>query len=529
MRCNYKKIVILVVIILMFTNSIFGSVVSDNDGSAFITKAEFDSLKNSFQSQIDSFNVNIDNKIDNAIASYLSGLKVEQTKTNRIINPTWGSVSNINGVLNNTFKVPNFDLMFSIMTTYANEGSGTLSWLDDYYNGFYKSINQIVSAKYIEDWSVNNVCYRNLVKPTGSSPNDIGDLIWNGRALRYNENWSIVRVIDALDGTISWGYQDQPYYYTFRNILFNMTTLDLNGYITDWSSSKETNWPLRYRWFYKNKSTGVEDFRDIAFIDSQLQDVFSVSINLENDNNGKTKDYEHIISHNSSSEWRVSNNDWPTYISQVPESSITASSLLSYATVEQTGKGLSFAHHTDPYQYGFITDVNTTLDILNDIITPNLGMFPNKIRADEIYQDNTEKNITTDGLTIRKNRPTLEEGFQLLVAPKDAKIEWPLSFSYTHVHNGVSTYQDNSHEVDIYVSTVPFTNGVSSSNLIKFSDKDFATTVGRNATLKWTMPSDGMIYVKWVPHTNDTYKNMDWIVTLDVDNSNIYYSSTEHT
>ena len=29
----------------------FAAVVSDNDGSAFITKAEFDSLKNSFQSK----------------------------------------------------------------------------------------------------------------------------------------------------------------------------------------------------------------------------------------------------------------------------------------------------------------------------------------------------------------------------------------------------------------------------------------------------------------------------------------------
>ena len=52
--------------------------VSDNDGSAFITKAEFDSLKNDFQSQIDQYNTSIDNKIDSAIASYLSGVKVEK-------------------------------------------------------------------------------------------------------------------------------------------------------------------------------------------------------------------------------------------------------------------------------------------------------------------------------------------------------------------------------------------------------------------------------------------------------------------
>ena len=59
----------------------FAAVVSDNDGSAFITKAEFDSLKNNFQAQLDSFNNNIDSKIDNAIAGYLAGIKVEKTSS----------------------------------------------------------------------------------------------------------------------------------------------------------------------------------------------------------------------------------------------------------------------------------------------------------------------------------------------------------------------------------------------------------------------------------------------------------------
>ena len=52
----------------------FGAVVGDNDGAAFITKAEFDSLKNDFQSQIDQYNTSIDSKIDGAIASYLAGI-----------------------------------------------------------------------------------------------------------------------------------------------------------------------------------------------------------------------------------------------------------------------------------------------------------------------------------------------------------------------------------------------------------------------------------------------------------------------
>lgn len=44
-------------------------------------KAEFDSLKNDFQTQIDQYNSNIDSKIDGAIASYLAGITVGKQST----------------------------------------------------------------------------------------------------------------------------------------------------------------------------------------------------------------------------------------------------------------------------------------------------------------------------------------------------------------------------------------------------------------------------------------------------------------
>ena len=44
-----------VLIVLMSIES-FAAVVGDNDGAAFITKAEFESLKNDFQTQINNYN-----------------------------------------------------------------------------------------------------------------------------------------------------------------------------------------------------------------------------------------------------------------------------------------------------------------------------------------------------------------------------------------------------------------------------------------------------------------------------------------
>ena len=78
MKSIIKKTLCLLISFMMVFSS-FAAVVSDNDGSAFITKSEFDSLKNDFQSQLDAYNTNIDNKIDNAIAAYLSGVKMDTT------------------------------------------------------------------------------------------------------------------------------------------------------------------------------------------------------------------------------------------------------------------------------------------------------------------------------------------------------------------------------------------------------------------------------------------------------------------
>ena len=65
------------ILVLLFSIESFAAVVGDNDGAAFITKAEFDSMKNDFQSQLDRYNSSLDNKIDGAIVAYLSGIGIQ--------------------------------------------------------------------------------------------------------------------------------------------------------------------------------------------------------------------------------------------------------------------------------------------------------------------------------------------------------------------------------------------------------------------------------------------------------------------
>ena len=78
MSNKMKKMSMSLIILLVFTLSIntFSAVVSDNDGSAFISKAEYDSLKSGFQSQLNGYFTSIDQKIDEAISNYLTGIKI---------------------------------------------------------------------------------------------------------------------------------------------------------------------------------------------------------------------------------------------------------------------------------------------------------------------------------------------------------------------------------------------------------------------------------------------------------------------
>ena len=62
-----------VILIFSLSMNCFSAIVSDNDGSAFITKAEFEALKKDFSDQIENYNNSIDSKIDGAIDSKIKG------------------------------------------------------------------------------------------------------------------------------------------------------------------------------------------------------------------------------------------------------------------------------------------------------------------------------------------------------------------------------------------------------------------------------------------------------------------------
>ena len=89
------KIAAILIVAICFNS--MSAIVSDNDGSAFVTKAEFEAMKDNFADQVENYENSIDGKIDGAIAAYLAGIKTTRKMviTNMFINAKKNDKNNL--------------------------------------------------------------------------------------------------------------------------------------------------------------------------------------------------------------------------------------------------------------------------------------------------------------------------------------------------------------------------------------------------------------------------------------------------
>lgn len=191
---RFKSILLIIVIVFTQINS-FAAVVSDNDGSSFITKAEFDSLRSTFQGQIDEFNQGIDAKIDSVISNYIAGIKPINTVSNlydlyvqnngkkpQFLNkvPGLGSSSNSGEVVINLTREQNINVYNNLyFDAYFWQGSSTAwLWATVYFGSRPNYRNAATS------WT--NVWYS--VK--GSTSGDNGSSKGSNLSLSQHSNWS---------------------------------------------------------------------------------------------------------------------------------------------------------------------------------------------------------------------------------------------------------------------------------------------------------------------------------------------------
>ena len=235
--------------------------VSDNDGSAFVTKAEFEGLKKNFADQITNYNTSIDGKIDGAIASYLAGVRLSKKEPFTVEHQTgsdkWNYVKMMNFTPVEIEQIPNLNLNFGVFGTVL------------YYNANYRMCWYTnADLKYAA--AHNSVSTRNRkncvnlgTEPgaTGTVPDLCG---WRGRSydledsiLAYKElatpnQWSKV-ASPALSGTQR-GYLRTPNASRLdvvRALQFNSGYFDKNNIYQNWKSTVYYNF---------NKTNGEGSF-----------------------------------------------------------------------------------------------------------------------------------------------------------------------------------------------------------------------------------------------------------------------------
>ena len=150
----------------------------------FITRAEFDSLKNNFQSQIDQYNSSIDSKIDGAIASYLAGIKLSQTQSFNIIKVDDETEINfLNGDFYSDHRLPNVNGIYNVSAWSFS------TWSKNMINHKWFSHGWTITKN--DEWADEETNYVPLCGFMSGDESRYDGLYYRGTALRYNETWNL--------------------------------------------------------------------------------------------------------------------------------------------------------------------------------------------------------------------------------------------------------------------------------------------------------------------------------------------------
>ena len=506
-----KRMVALSLVLLLSIES-FAAVVSDNDGSAFITKAEFDSLKNNFQSQIDQYNTSIDSKIDGAIASYLAGINLEKQEKKKILTGDWGDVTSLNGIFEHEYQFPDFsgDVFDGIQ----------INWSSNYYN---KSIWSFWKLRYNGNINRNNI--RNMVSGKRIGQN-VDDLVWLGRYLSVREAWTAsVNYYSEASG------KDLPVVdITSEFWLRTPLNLDLSGYVSTWTGKSASSiWhpSIAYKTMGGNKDW--VPLTNDTYLDPKEQQG-SVFANVDY---GADIDNEHIISWFDDDAWELclysDNLFWNTSNENENRTKAWLDGVIKSGNWWglETNKAGGVQKVVQIANQFTDNDTSSYAGGENNVKIPTIGLINGKTYSKDINQFDKKTIVLEDGSYF--NQLSLNEGLVLMPVEDGEKIEWSPSFKDIYI-NGASA----NNEVKIALSYKPFTNKYETCGSGETQDINdyveidglnrgqFPVTSNSKVNLKFTADRDGYIYAKWWPNGLSDTDLIQWSADLDMSSCSTY-------
>lgn len=273
-------IFVLVVILCIFKSG--AAIVSDNDGSAFVTKSEFEILKKNLSGQIQNYNDSVDLKIDGAIASYLTGIRTAMPPENlweKVLMQTGGKIRFRNSAEGEGEATSETYTIINVTRSYKRKvnkiWSGYLTRSSDNYNGIKY---QICATSDYKKEGGQSLGY-SLVE--GSSLEIESATGWNnlpgvgiGSSTSKTEQKTISKSINVQDGSGSvWLYEVLPSgektIRSFQNTYYLSQIMNVFGHTyLNWFTTNFNTFKTRYL-----SATGVNDTTNLEFTMPSLTGV----------------------------------------------------------------------------------------------------------------------------------------------------------------------------------------------------------------------------------------------------------------
>ena len=512
--------------------------VSDNDGSAFITKAEFDSLKNNFQSQIDQYNTSIDSKIDGAIASYLAGVKVSKDTQYKVEIADWKEVLATNYVLPEDWKIPSFNLTFNYEYSSTNNQG---NWYEVWWGTAALVYNKPSTVH-----QVRNLISAGIESTTGSLPDKV---VWIGQSCDYQDK---ITGVKAGECESIWGRSGADTY--IYRYLYGATTPNANmsvitalqlepGYV----KNKAVNdvWKAQLYWWNVTASQcyPLEPTVESDWINRDLST--SVSLGYVGEKQYKN---EHIINYDNYVYTHLSDPTWTNTLG--PNPSWTEDDALNNSSVSKNGRWGVFeindANHMgdDPSTWQAAKtnySAGTTLAQIvgyqptgrafseyysgsyegtrtNSIMS--VGVLDKTYNSEDIYQWKDEKKISRDETKSLKEI-NLYNGALIGYAKHEETFKWEPEITGSYWDTATSTWKPIT-KWRVKLSKKPF--GIkdivpSASDVLKNKDQteDYLVT-NDSGKCKYNIEitDDTVIFCKWWPDDSDICDNYAWNGTLDL-------------
>ena len=505
-----KRVLAFFLVALMNINTY--AAVGANDGSAFVTKAEFDALIDTFNGQMDTYQSGLNTKIDGAVANYLAGLSSQSRKKMDIYNNGWSVLSCINGVQDPTFNYPNIDIL------YGGNYKGYFGWESGWKN---YTLGFDIRYSYAKDNKVTRAIVSHNKSESAQTASDV-KVYWKGVTNEYIESYSINAGLNESKTADLYGIEGSgSKQITLEN---GLSLIISNGYQASIKSATTVvNPTVKYLYNGSNSTT-------LSFSNKTLNTVAEVSY-------GKLIDYlTHIVQYAGDTAWNVSNPSFTKTFRTHSNNTYNSVGILSATNKAAHGSVTCWAAGGS----GSSTNFSFRHDTTSQKVYPSIGMLANDLKANQMIQFEDEISYKVGSKSGTISDVKLNQGMVLLAAEKDTKIEWAPRFTKGKVWDATNKkwIDSTASRVKLLFSLGEFSDKIASTEIIKADSSVGTTTDGgvlcnvcltstdEATVVSFTMPKDGVVYAKWVPDTSD-YDTAKWIQPIDLTQSNTYISITE--